>query len=66
MKGLLKFVALMLAPSPWKPARPVVEALRERGLLAKETHGRTIRFSPPLVVTEAEVDWALERIAQVL
>lgn len=57
---------LMLAVELDEPARPVVEALRERGLLAKETHGRTIRFSPPLVVTEAEVDWALERIAQVL
>lgn len=57
---------LMLAVELDEPARPVVEALREKGLLAKETHGRTIRFSPPLVITEAEVDWALERIAQVL
>lgn len=48
------------------PARPVVEALRERGILAKETHGQTIRLSPPLVITEAEVDWALERIEAVL
>lgn len=48
------------------PARPVVEALRERGILAKETHGQTIRFSPPLVIERAEIDWALERIAEVL
>ena len=48
------------------PARPVVEALRERGILAKDTHGQTIRFSPPLVIERGEVDWALERIATVL
>lgn len=48
------------------PARPVVEALRDRGILAKETHGQTIRFSPPLVIERDEIDWALERIAEVL
>lgn len=57
---------LMLAVELDEPARPAVEALRELGILAKETHGRTIRFSPPLVITEGEVDWALERIAKVL
>jgi ornithine--oxo-acid transaminase len=44
------------------PARPVVEALRDRGILAKDTHGQTIRFSPPLVIERDEIDWALERI----
>lgn len=48
------------------PARPVVEALRDRGILAKETHGQTIRLSPPLVIERAEIDWALEQIAAVL
>ena len=48
------------------PARPVAEALRERGLLAKDTHGQTIRFSPPLVIEKDEIDWALERITAVL
>ena len=48
------------------PARPVVEALRHAGILAKETHGQTIRLSLPLVVTRDEVDWALRRIAAVL
>jgi ornithine--oxo-acid transaminase len=36
------------------------------GLLAKETHGQVIRFAPPLVITREEIDWAMERIAQVL
>jgi ornithine--oxo-acid transaminase len=48
------------------PARPVVERLREAGILAKETHGQTIRFSPPLVIEREEIDWALERIGAAL
>ncbi|MFO1207986.1 MAG: ornithine--oxo-acid transaminase [Amaricoccus sp.] len=48
------------------PARPVVEALRGKGILAKDTHGQTIRFSPPLVIEKAEIDWALDRIGAAL
>ncbi len=48
------------------PARPAVEALRKLGILAKETHGQTIRLSPPLVIERSEIDWALDRLAQVL
>jgi ornithine--oxo-acid transaminase len=48
------------------PARPVVEALRHRGILAKETHGQTIRLSPPLVIERSEIDWALGHLAAVL
>jgi ornithine--oxo-acid transaminase len=47
-------------------ARPYCEALMELGLLAKETHDNVIRFAPPLVVTTAELDWALERIRRAL
>ena len=43
-------------------ARQYVEALRRRGLLAKETHDHVIRFAPPLVITRDEVDWALDQI----
>jgi ornithine--oxo-acid transaminase len=46
-------------------ARRYCEALKERGLLCKETHVHTIRFAPPLVVTRAELDWAVERIREV-
>lgn len=45
-----------------RPARPFCERLLGMGLLCKETHERTIRLAPPLVVTEDEIDWALERI----
>ncbi|RFB80986.1 ornithine--oxo-acid transaminase [Methylovirgula sp. 4M-Z18] len=47
-------------------ARGFVETLAGRGILAKDTHGHTIRFSPPLVITRDEVDWALERIGAVV
>ncbi|WP_445679812.1 ornithine--oxo-acid transaminase [Radicibacter daui] len=46
-------------------ARPFVEALRGKGILAKDTHDHTIRFAPPLVITREEIDWAMERIEPV-
>lgn len=48
------------------PARRMVEALRSKGILAKDTHGHTIRIAPPLVITAEQVDWALERIEGVV
>jgi ornithine--oxo-acid transaminase len=33
-------------------------------VLAKETHGHTIRLAPPLVISEADLDWGLDRIAE--
>ena len=47
-------------------ARRFCEALKELGLLCKETHQHTIRFAPPLIITESEIDWAMERIEPVL
>ncbi|HEX6385220.1 MAG TPA: aminotransferase class III-fold pyridoxal phosphate-dependent enzyme, partial [Anaerolineae bacterium] len=47
-------------------ARPFCEALRERGILCKETHVNVIRFAPPLVITKEEIDWALDHIEPVL
>ncbi len=47
-------------------ARRFCEALEKKGLLCKETHETTIRFAPPLVITRDEIDWAMERIAEVL
>ena len=48
------------------PARPYCEALKEEGLLCKETHDRVIRIAPPLVITREEIDWAFERIKKVI
>lgn len=40
--------------------------LAERGVLVKDTHGSTLRFAPPLVITATEIDWAIDQFAQVL
>lgn len=40
--------------------------LAERGVLVKDTHGSTLRFAPPLVITADEIDWAVHRFAEVL
>lgn len=40
--------------------------LAERGVLVKDTHDSTLRFAPPLVITEREIDWAVEQFAAVL
>ena len=47
-------------------ARPVVERLRQRGVLAKDTHVDTIRFAPPLIITQDEVDWVADQIEAVV
>ena len=47
-------------------ARRFCEALMERGMLCKETHWNVIRLAPPLVITREELDWALERLVEVL
>jgi ornithine--oxo-acid transaminase len=44
--------------------RAVCERLAGRGVLAKETHGTTIRLAPPLVITEEELAWGLERFRE--
>ena len=46
--------------------RQACERLMAHGVLAKDTHGSTIRLAPPLVVTEDEIDWAVDRLAEVL
>jgi ornithine--oxo-acid transaminase len=47
-------------------ARPYCEALMRMGLLCKETHENVIRFAPPLIVTKEQLDWAFERLTDVL
>ena len=62
-RGLM--LAVELKPDAG-PARAVVLALKDRGILAKDTHGSTIRISPPLVITRDEVDWVADQIESVL
>ncbi|MFN2115802.1 MAG: ornithine--oxo-acid transaminase [Anaerolineae bacterium] len=46
-------------------ARRYCEALRDRGMLCKETHAHTIRIAPPLVIAPDEVDWAMAQLRSV-
>ncbi|MHA1821097.1 MAG: ornithine--oxo-acid transaminase [Promethearchaeota archaeon] len=46
--------------------RKLVEKLMENGILAKDTHGYTIRFAPPLTIKEADVDWAVNVISHTI
>ena len=62
-KGLL--IGVVLKKSAGK-ARIYTTKLKEKGLLCKETHDWIIRFAPPLVITKEEIDYAMERIREVL
>ncbi len=62
-KGLLIGVELK---SDAGGARPFCEKLMKKGLLCKETHTHIIRFAPPLIIKKDEIDWAMEKITQVL
>ncbi|HOJ45206.1 MAG TPA: ornithine--oxo-acid transaminase [Bacilli bacterium] len=59
-KGLLIAITLKCK------ARPYTEALKARGILAKETHEDTIRFAPPLIIKKSQLDFALRQIIAVL
>jgi len=47
-------------------ARKFCEALKNEGILAKETHETTIRFAPPLIIDKQTIYWALPKIRKVL
>jgi ornithine--oxo-acid transaminase len=62
-KGL--WVGMVIDPEK-ASARAVCERLMQKGILAKETHEVVVRLAPPLVITQKEIDWAVEQIAAVL
>jgi ornithine--oxo-acid transaminase len=47
-------------------ARQYTEKLKDLGVLAKETHETTIRFAPPLVIDEEQIDWLVEKVGEAL
>ncbi len=61
--GLLNAIEIKKSAGP---ARLYTERLKDLGILAKDTHGKTIRFAPPLVIKAKEIDWMIEVIRQVL
>ncbi len=64
-RGRGLFVGIALKPQAGG-ARRFCEALKERGILAKDTHHTIIRLAPPLVIEKKDLDWAIEQIAEVL
>ena len=48
------------------PAKSYCLALKDRGMLCKDTHIRTIRLAPPLVITREQIDWAVDQLEAVL
>lgn len=47
-------------------ARHVAERLAAAGILTKDTHDTVIRFAPPLIIEREQIDWAVERLREVL
>jgi len=63
-KGLLN--AVELTPDAGFTGRQLSLELMRRGILAKDTHGQTVRFAPPLVMEEESLRWALTQIRAAL
>jgi len=62
-KGL--WVGIEFHPQAGK-ARVYCEKLMAMGMLCKDTHEQTMRLAPPLCITKEEIDWAMERLSNVL
>ncbi|MCU5745961.1 ornithine--oxo-acid transaminase [Staphylococcus sp. SQ8-PEA] len=61
VRGRGLFIGIELHES----ARPYCEALKEEGLLCKETHDTVIRFAPPLIISKEELDFAIDKVKKV-
>jgi len=46
--------------------REACERLAALGVLAKDTHGTSIRLAPPLIISESDLDWAIDRVAEIV
>jgi ornithine--oxo-acid transaminase len=65
VRGRGLFAGIELKPQAGG-ARRFAEALKDQGILCKETHDNVLRFAPPLVIQRDDIDWAMERIEKVL
>jgi ornithine--oxo-acid transaminase len=65
IRGMGLLNAIELHPAAGR-ARIYTEKLKSLGVLAKETHEVTIRFAPPLVITEEQIDWLVGKIGEAL
>jgi ornithine--oxo-acid transaminase len=65
VRGLGLFAGVEIEPA-FGDARMACERLLAAGVLSKETHDTVIRLAPPLVILREDLDWALDRVAEVL
>jgi ornithine--oxo-acid transaminase len=65
VRGVGLLAGIEIDPA-YASARTVCERLVEAGVLSKETHETVIRLAPPLVIAKEDLDWALDRIAEVI
>lgn len=64
VRGIGLLIGIELKPEAGG-ARRFCEALKAEGLLCKETHDNVIRFSPPLVIKQKDLQWAFKKIKKV-
>jgi ornithine--oxo-acid transaminase len=64
-RGLLNAIVINDSPTS-STAWDLCVSMMEKGLLAKPTHGNIIRFAPPLVITEAELEESCEIIEKAI
>jgi ornithine--oxo-acid transaminase len=65
VRGRGLWAGVDLSPTA-QPAKHVCQTLLAEGLLTKDTHETTLRLAPPLTIDEADLDWAVQRLAAVL
>ncbi len=65
IRGVGLWLGLDVNPE-YGTARDICFALMEHGILAKDTHTHTVRFAPPLIVTEEEIDFIIEATLDVM
>ncbi|MGH6717365.1 MAG: ornithine--oxo-acid transaminase [Bradyrhizobium sp.] len=65
VRGLGLFAGMEINPDKVS-AGAVVRRLIDEGVLTKDTHRNTIRFAPPLMIDESQIDWVADRLADVL
>jgi ornithine--oxo-acid transaminase len=65
VRGLGLWAGVELDPEV-ASAREACERLLGKGVLSKETHATVVRLAPPLVIAPDDLDWALDRLDEVL
>jgi len=65
VRGLGLWAGAEIDPA-YGAARTACERLLAKGVLSKETHDTVVRLAPPLVISKAQLDWALDRFEEVL